>query len=231
MMYALVLWLEAQQFSVLPDGDIRGDEEKEAKWGNDYYPVKVIIRSMNKEWLESLRVTVDGEIIPDGDSVAQSQELMFRRVADRQTQNATNKTLAASKRAYQQRLLRSSTIFGIGNDLLNDPPNNEGSTEDEDIENPPTQTNNALPGRAGSNGTGSPDTSSDGVQDAIHRAQDDVRGTEDSPDRTEGATGGIQNASNESQQANSACLCSKLPKGVCDEIKFCLSRFPLDFKT
>ncbi|KAJ8683747.1 hypothetical protein QAD02_019539 [Eretmocerus hayati] len=217
-MYALVLWLEAQQFSVLPDGDIRGDGDKEAKWGDGYYSVKVVMRSMNKEWLESLRVTVDGEIIPDGDSVAQSQELMIKRVSDRKTQNAAKKTLAASKKAYQDRVLRSSTIFEIGKNSFDEPPNSKEPDEDETVEKSGTETSNAFPARAGSNGPDSTERNPAGMQGILDGTQDDFGGTEDSSNGIQGGSGGLQDTSDRIQQDSNACLCSNFPKVTSEDV-------------
>ncbi|KAJ8687842.1 hypothetical protein QAD02_023638 [Eretmocerus hayati] len=107
-MHALVLWTETQQISVVPDGDLRGGSNGEAKWGRKFYPVRVLMKSANKKWLDSLHVSLDGTILPPEDH---SSKLLEKRMMYQKSEQPSKKTSQESKNKNQALILQSSSIF------------------------------------------------------------------------------------------------------------------------
>ncbi|KAJ8675998.1 hypothetical protein QAD02_011784 [Eretmocerus hayati] len=79
-MFALVLWVGTQEFSVIDADLLKGKENVMAKCGEKFYPVKVLVKSNDEEWLDSLSVTVDGSILPSMDDCTGLELLRKRKI-------------------------------------------------------------------------------------------------------------------------------------------------------
>uniref|UniRef100_A0ABD2XQY1 tRNA-uridine aminocarboxypropyltransferase n=1 Tax=Trichogramma kaykai TaxID=54128 RepID=A0ABD2XQY1_9HYME len=63
-MFALIYYTNAKQIDVFKDSEIKSVDGKcKVKWGNKYYNVEIFKKSDDREWLDSLDVNEEGEVI------------------------------------------------------------------------------------------------------------------------------------------------------------------------
>ncbi|KAL7304254.1 hypothetical protein TKK_0003448 [Trichogramma kaykai] len=112
-MYVIVLWTGTNETSVIKETDLkdRKSDYTQAKWEKKWYPVKVVVRDDDKEFLESLSVTTEGEVVGPRKRRTMSPELILKKKENSKKSKGEACMRAQSTSKLESSILKSKKLF------------------------------------------------------------------------------------------------------------------------
>ncbi|XP_031785888.1 uncharacterized protein LOC116417324 [Nasonia vitripennis] len=111
-MFVLILWEDSKEKDVVSPEHVKKRKGKiVAKWGSGWFPAKIVKKSEDKNWLESLEVTTEGEIVTPEKRMSISSDLMAERRNHRQIIKERESQRQEVMADYNKELMKKSSIF------------------------------------------------------------------------------------------------------------------------
>ncbi|KAF7990518.1 hypothetical protein HCN44_000323 [Aphidius gifuensis] len=108
-MWALILWLNSKESDVIPKGLIKKSSSGQfkAKWGDQYFHIRILMESEDKDWLQSIDVDTDGKLSqPKKNKKKKSDPSVLNK---KKIQHNVDKNIVNKKDIFDQRISNSES--------------------------------------------------------------------------------------------------------------------------